>query len=133
MPDPDGPIASPPPYPLEGETKSRDRGGVRRMASSISRLASLQSRIILLQAKLVAQRTLAAAALWGLAVALGVLAIVFLDIGVFHVLTDPELAALRPAWAYLIFAAAHLLIAGVLVLAARSILKKKLPGSAGTK
>lgn len=119
----------PPPGPPEPQAMGRQRSGVRRMVSSLTRLASLQSQIILLQAKLVAQRVMTAAGLWAGAIAAGILAIVFLDIGVFEVLTDQELVGIRPAWAFLIFAAVHLLLAAGLIVGAKSILHKKLPGS----
>ena len=53
------------------------------------------------------------AALFGAAILLGILAIIFLYIGVFKVLTD--VAGLRPVWAYLIYGGFHILLAGGLM------------------
>lgn len=116
-----------PPYPPAADPHVRTRGGLRRMFSSSLRLAALQSKIILLQTKLIAKRILISAALWAAATMVGILAIIFLYIGVFRVLTD--VVGLAPAWTFLLYALAHILIAGGLMLWAMSILKKKLPGA----
>jgi hypothetical protein len=87
------------------------------------RVIDLQYRIWLTHAKLTLQRMVLYAALFGAAMLLGLLAIIFLYIGVFHVLTD--VIGLRAVWAYLIFGGIHLVIAAALVFVGTSILGKK--------
>jgi hypothetical protein len=99
------------------------RGGVRRLLSSLIRVIDVQYRIWLLQAKITLMRMLLYAALFTAACVLGLLAIIFLYVGVFKLLTD--VAGLAPVWAYLIYGGFHLVLAGVLVMIAMSILKSK--------
>ena len=99
------------------------RGGVRRLLASLVRVVDNQYRIWLLQAKITLMRMALYAALFATAAVLGLLAIIFLYIGVFKVLTD--VAGLAPVWAYLIYGGFHLILATVLVLVAISILKGK--------
>jgi len=106
------------------ETASqRGRGGVRRLIQRGLRVADLQYRIWLTQAKLTAKRIVMFAILFGIAAVLGLLAIIFLYIGVFKVLTD--VIGLAPVWAYLIYGGFHLILAGVLVFIGASKLSKK--------
>lgn len=99
------------------------RGGVRRLLTSALRIADLQYRIWLTQAKLTVQRMAFFATLFGIAAVLGLLAIIFLYIGVFHLLTD--IAGLAPVWAYLIYGGFHIVLAGILIAVGTSILGKK--------
>jgi len=114
-----------------GRRLRRARGGLRRMLASVVRVADLQYRIWLTQAKLTLQRMLIYAALFAAATVLGILAIIFLYIGVFHLLTD--VAGLRPVWAYLIYGGFHLVLAVVLVMVGTSMLGKKDPEKAEAK
>jgi hypothetical protein len=105
-------------------------GGVRRLVSSIVRLADIQLQIWLTRAKLAAWSIALYAALFGAAALVGTLGIIFLFIGIFHVLTD--VVGLAPVWAFLIFGGVQLLIAGVLFMIAKSILTKHVtPQSTG--
>ena len=101
------------------------------MLASAVRLVDVQYRIWLTQAKLTLQRMLIYAALFAGAAVLGLLAIIFLYIGLFHVLTD--VVGLRPVWAYLIFGGFHLVLAVVLVMVGTSMLSKKDPDDADDK
>lgn len=123
-PDP-APAASPPPA---GEARGRSRlrphrGGVRRLLNSALRLVDLQYRIWLTQAKLTLQRMMLYAVLFIGAAILGLLAVIFLYIGLFRVLTD--VIGLRPVWAYLIFGGLHLVLAITMIMVGTSILGKK--------
>jgi hypothetical protein len=99
------------------------RGGLRRLINSLVRIADLQYRIWLTQAKLTLQRMMLYAVLFVGAAILGLLAIIFLYIGVFKILTD--VIGLRPVWAYLIYGGLHLALALTLVMVGTSILGKK--------
>lgn len=91
----------------------RRRWGFRRLLGSVLRIADLQYRIWLTRAKIVLIHAAMFAGLFAVAMVLGILAVIFLYIGVFHVLTD--VAGLRPVWAFLIFGGGNLLLAGILV------------------
>ena len=93
------------------------------MLNSLVKIVDLQYRIWLTQAKLTLQRMMLYAALFAGAAVLGLLAIIFLYIGVFHLLTD--VIGLRPVWAYLIYGGFHLVVAVALVMIGTSILGKK--------
>jgi hypothetical protein len=100
----------------------RPRGGVRRLLSSLLRVADLQYRIWLTHAKMTLMRMALYAGLFLVAAVLGLLAIIFLYIGAFRVLTD--VLHLAPVWAYLIFGGLHLVLAVALVLIGTSVLGK---------
>jgi hypothetical protein len=112
--------ASPPDDP---QHHPRARGGVRRLASSAVRLASIQVKIWLTQVKSTALKIGLFVGLFLAAAVLALLAIIFLYIGVFHLLT--EVIGMRHVWAYLIFGGVHLVLAAVLALVAMKILTKK--------
>ena len=99
-------------------------GGFRRLVSSIVRLSDIQLQIWLTRAKLAAWSIAFYAALCGAAAVVGLLGIIFLFIGIFHVLTD--VVGLPPVWAFLIFGGFQLLLAGILVAIANSFLKKRM-------
>ena len=101
----------------------RPRGGVRRLINSLVRIVDLQYRIWLTQAKLTLQRMLLYATLFAGAFVLGLLAVVFLYIGVFHLLTD--VVGMPPVWAFLLFGGFHLALAIALVMIGTSILGAK--------
>src|SRR4051812_8824095 len=109
---------TPSPTGSSGKRIRQPKGGVRRMLASAVRLVDVQYRIWLTQAKLTLQRMLIYAALFAGAAVVGLLAIIFLYIGVFHLLTD--VAGLRPVWAYLIYGGFHLVLAVVLVMVGTS-------------
>jgi hypothetical protein len=114
-------------HDLTGEPRQtasqRDRGGVRRLVQRAWRVVDLQYRIMLTQAKLTAKRIVMFAILFGIASVLGLLAIIFLYIGVFKLLTD--VAGLAPVWAYLIYGGFHLILAATLIMVGASKLSKK--------
>jgi len=110
--------------PTETEPlRPKGRGGFRRLIRSLVRVGDLQLKIWLTHAKLTLQRMMIYAALFGAAAVLGLLAIIFLYIGVFKVLTD--VIGLRPVWAYLIYGGFHIALAIGLVVVGTSILNKK--------
>jgi hypothetical protein len=88
---------------------------------SLHRLAELQLGILLTSLKMAVFRIVLLAMLCLLALLLFTVAVIFLYAGVYHVLTD--LLRIPTAWALLIFAGVHLLLAGILALAAIVILK----------
>ena len=95
-----------------------NRGGLRRTVASIARLVDIQYRIWLTEAKMAVARIVMYVVLFGAAALLGILGIIFLFIGAFHVLTD--VIGLVPVWAYLIFAVVQLGLALALVMMAKS-------------
>ncbi len=99
------------------------KGGVRRLTSSAVRLASLQLNIWMTQLKVTAIKIGIFAGLFAVAALLALLAIIFLYIGVFHVLTD--VAHIPVVWAWLIYGGFHLILAGILIMVAIRILTKK--------
>jgi len=116
--------SNPSPPPMNPRQRlRRPRGGIRRLLNSLVKIVDLQYRIWLTQAKLTLQRMMLYAALFAGAAVLGLLAIIFLYIGVFHLLTD--VIGLRPVWAYLIYGGFHLVVAVALVMIGTSILGKK--------
>lgn len=125
--DPTPKHAAPPMEPSpSSSTRSRlrpHRGGMRRLLNSLLRIVDLQYRIWLTQAKLTLQKMVLYAILFVGAAILGLLAIIFLYIGLFKVLTD--VVGLAPVWAYLIFGGLHLVIAIALIMVGTSILGKK--------
>lgn len=95
-----------------------NRGGLRRMVSSIARLVDIQYRIWLTEAKMAVAKIVMYIVLFGAAALFGILGTIFLFIGAFHVLTD--VVGLAPVWAYLIFAAVQLGLAFGLVMMAKT-------------
>jgi len=93
------------------------------LINSLVRIVDLQYRIWLTQAKLTLQRMMLYAALFVGAFVLGLLAIIFLYIGVFRLLTD--VIGMRPVWAFLVFGGLHLALAVALVMVGTSILGAK--------
>ncbi len=100
----------------------RPRGGLRRLLQNAGRVIDLQYRIWLIQAQLTLRRMALYAALFGAAMLIGLLAIIFLFIGAFHILTD--VFHIPPVWAYLIFGGVLALLAITLVLIGTKILSK---------
>ena len=114
-----------PPPPSDGRSQAatesrpprrqgrRRRGrGFPRLVKSLWRLADLQYQIWLTRAKLAALKIALFAVLSIAAMVLAVLAIVFLYLGAFRLLTDQ--LHIPPAYAYLLFGAVHLLLAAIL-------------------
>jgi len=86
--------------------------------ASLRRLADLQLTIWLTRIKMAAVRLLLFALCALFALLLLIIAVIFLYAGLYHVLTD--LLAIPTAWALLIFAAVHMVIAvlpGILAIA----------------
>jgi hypothetical protein len=115
--------ASNPTFAAAGSRRRIARGGFRRVLSSLVRVIDLQYRIWLVRAKITLLRMFLYAALFAAACVLGLLAIIFLYIGVFKLLTD--VVGLAPVWAFLIYGGFHLILASALVMVALSILKAK--------
>jgi len=113
----------PPPAPTSTETDHRPpiHAQLADVLGSVQRLASLQLGILLAGVKMAVQRIvlLVMLCLMALLVAMG--AVIFLYAGLYHVLTD--LLLIPTAWALLIFAGVHLLLAGILAVVAMAILK----------
>jgi hypothetical protein len=99
-------------------------GGLRRLVSSVARLTDIQIQIWATQAKIAAMRLVVYAALVGGASIVGILGVIFVLIGLFHVLTD--VVGLAPVWAFLVFGGGQLLLAAILIGVAVSILKKRM-------
>ena len=108
--------------------------GIKAIVQSLLRLVDIRYRIWLTRAKLTALRLALFATLWIVALLVGVLAIVFLYIGLFRVFTD--FVGIPTAWAFLIFGGVHAIVAAVLAfigvhwLSAKDTRDKKPPTSA---
>jgi hypothetical protein len=85
---------------------------------SLLRVGKLQGQIWTTRAKMKVANALISAALLSAAGVVALLAIIFLYIGVFHLLTD--IAHLQRTWVYLIYFAVHVAGAVVLVSVARA-------------
>lgn len=96
--------------------------GVRLMLKTLGRVISLQMQLIFLNIRQTIVRFLVASLLMIAAIAMAVVAVIFLDIGLFRILTD--VTGLPVVWASLIFAGVHLIAALVLLLAARRLFRK---------
>ena len=101
----------------------RRRRGLPRLISALFRLADVQYRIWLVQAKLTALRIALFAGLFAGAALLSVLAIIFLYIGAFKVLTD--VLMIRTVYAFLIFGGFHLAVAATLVFTGVHLLSQR--------
>ena len=95
---------------------------IGEILGSLCRLADLQFAIWLARTKMAVLRIVLAALVALLALVVALLAILFLYAGVYHVLTD--LLRIPTAWALLIFAGAHALLAGILTLIALAIVHR---------
>ncbi len=93
-------------------SRPRDGWGVRHLVASVVRLADLQLRIWLTRVKMAVLRAALFSALFAISLLLALLAVIFLFIGAFRVLTD--VAGLRPVWAFLIFGGGMLLLAAIM-------------------
>lgn len=109
----------------DAEPRSRVGPRVEGVIASLTELLHVQTKIIMLKLRVTIERILIAVMLGLGAVAVGILAIIFLDIGVYRLLTD--ILGIQPAWTWLIFAAVHAAGALVLIAWARKLLRKKLP------
>jgi len=90
---------------------------------TFKRLTSLQLSIWMSQVKSAVMRIVLFAILSAVAFVFVIMAVIFLYAGVFHILTD--LLHVPTVWALLIFAGVHLITAGILVVVAISLLKKR--------
>jgi len=86
----------------------RPQGAAQLLASAL-RLAEIQWQILLTHAKLTALHVALFAALLIASLLFAILAVIFLYIGTFKLLTD--VAQMPPVWAYLLFGGTHLLLA----------------------
>jgi len=107
--------------PVNGSLHSQ----IGEIANSLCRLADLQLAIWLAGVKLAVRRMVFIALLALGALLLTLLALIFLYAGIYHVLTD--LWGVPTAWALLIFAGAHGLLACILVLAAQAMVRHRGP------
>ena len=112
-----------PPSPPVPETSPRQPlpSQLADILGSLHRLADLQLGIWLTGLKMAVVRIVLVATLCLGALLLAIVAIIFLYAGLYHVLTDVLL--IPTAWALLIFAGVHLLLAGILTVAALVLLK----------
>src|SRR5215212_6722040 len=81
------------------------RQAISDLVRSLKRTGSLQAQIWATRAKMKVANTMIMAALLGAAGVLGLLAVIFLYIGVFHLLTD--IAHMQRTWVYLIYFGVH--------------------------
>jgi len=88
------------------------------LVQSLKRAGSLQAQIWATRAKMKVANTLIMAALMGAAGVMGILAVIFLYIGVFHLLTD--IAHMQRTWVYLIYFGVHVVGMGILLGVAKS-------------
>jgi len=120
------PIPGPTP---EGEAAQAARPRLEapfaEIAGSLGRLAELQVSIWLTGLKMAVFRIVLLIMLCLPAMLLAIVAAIFLYAGVYHVLTD--LLAIPTAWALLIFAGAHILLAGMLVGSAIMVFNRRAP------
>ncbi len=99
------------------------------IAGSLRRLIEVQIDIWLLKVKMTVMRLVLMAVLAFVSLIVALVGVIFLYAGIYHVLTD--VWGIPAVWALLIFAAVHLLFAGVLVVAAMAIGRKKADHSKG--
>ncbi|HEY4330164.1 MAG TPA: hypothetical protein VGN88_10550 [Phycisphaerae bacterium] len=112
----------------DGERDGGEAGeAIPELFKSLKRVIKLQVRIWLTHAKRMMLQTAVVAAAGAVCVVLAILAIVFLYIGVFHVLTD--ILHIAVAWSFLIFSGLH--VAGILVIV--GIVMQVLRGRGGAK
>jgi Putative Actinobacterial Holin-X, holin superfamily III len=98
----------------DGATESPGgREGLPRFVASLTKVADLQFRIWMTRLKITALRMGMYFAMFGAAAVLGFLAIVFLYIGGFKVLTD--VLHMRAVWAFVLFGGVHLIAAMILI------------------
>jgi hypothetical protein len=107
-----------------GQTGEGIGEGIHGMLSTVQRMVSAEARLVLLQAKLTTKQLLVATLLSVAGSAIAVVAVIFVSLGIFHVLVD--VVGLQQAWAYLIVAAALGVLTGCLFLGASSIYGKML-------
>ena len=100
-----------------------NRGGLRRLIASSVRLANIQLKIWLTEAKITAANIVFYLAMFGAAAVIGLLAIIFLFIGMFKILTD--VIGIPPVWSYLIFGGVLMGIAVALIMVGKNALNKK--------
>lgn len=93
---------------------------VKEALNSARRLAQIQSRLLALHTKLTIQRIVIFLILVAAAAGIGIMGLIFLDIGLFHLFT----LVMAPHWAFLLHAALHLGAAAVLFVWARNQFNK---------
>src|SRR4051812_45810983 len=101
----------------EHETKG-PRQAISELVRSLKRTGSLQAQIWATRAKMKVANTMIMAALMAAAGAMGLLAVIFLYIGVFHLLTD--IAHIQRTWVYLIYFGVHVVGMAILLAVAKS-------------
>ena len=94
------------------------RQAISELVQSVKRAGSLQAQIWATRAKMKVANTMIMAALMGAAGVMGLLAVIFLYIGVFHLLTD--IAHMQRTWVFLIYFAVHVVGMGILLGVAKS-------------
>ena len=94
------------------------RKAISDLVGSLKRAGSLQAQIWATRAKMKVANTMIMAALMGAAGVMGLLAVIFLYIGVFHLLTD--IAHIQRTWVFLIYFAVHAVGMGILLAVAKS-------------
>jgi hypothetical protein len=103
--------------------------GPRQIFRTLRRIVSLQIQIVMLKIKNALFNACMATTLIAAAWAMAVIALIFLEIGFFQLLTD--IGGLRVVWAALIFSGVHLIAAALLGLAAKRFISKTFSNSQG--
>jgi len=106
------------PSSFYGDQPARGRPRLHQLMTVLAHVVELQYRIILLRAKLTVLRIAVLLALATATAVLSILAIIFIAIGLFHLL----LMYLSPAWAYLLCGGLNAAVAVILALVARHML-----------
>ena len=88
------------------------------MLRSLQRAGTLKAQIFATRAKMKVANTMLMAAFMAAAGVMGLLAVIFLYVGVFHLLTD--IAHIQPAWVYLMYFGVHVIGMGIILAVAKS-------------
>jgi hypothetical protein len=107
------------------------RQAISDLMQSLKRVGSLQAQLWATRTKMKVANALIMAALLGAAGVLGVLAVIFLYIGVFHLLTD--IAHMQRTWVYLIYFGVHVVGMAILLGVVKSKSHGKRPRAAKSK
>jgi hypothetical protein len=105
----------------ESNSQGHRGNALEGIARTVGKLISIQTQIFAIKVKSAVTRFVVGTLLLLATLGLLVVAVIFFDIGLFHLMTD--VWGIRVVWAALIFTLIHLLGAVGLALAARSVLR----------